>query len=180
MTRQTYVACGRPVNEIISAIERITKHREPPDVGKNDPLRHVFLGGTPAQQAQQRALFEERQKRWQAWWSEHWKEFVTPEELQSVELPKRDQDLVELAGVARYGVRFPTGAQVRLGPVRMLRLTSSVYGNGKSHLDFDTGRVFRAVRGNEDGGLGPIVRAGIANQYLVPAEWDRRSLLRFR
>ena len=31
--RATHVACGRPVNEIISALERITKHREPPDVG---------------------------------------------------------------------------------------------------------------------------------------------------
>ena len=141
------VLSGRPVNEIISALERITRHREPPDVGENDPLRHVFLGGTPAQQAQQRALFEQRQKQWQAWWSEHWQEFVTQEELHSVELPKRREDLVEMAGVARYGVLFPTGSQVRLGPVRMLRLTQSVYRNGKSHLDFDTGRIFTQYEG---------------------------------
>ena len=113
------------------ALERITKHREPPDVGDDDPLRHVFLGGTPEQQAHQRALFEQRQKLWQTWWSEHWQEFVTPEELRSVELPKRDEDLVEMAGVARYGVLFPTGRTVRLGPVRMLRLTQSVYWNGE-------------------------------------------------
>jgi hypothetical protein len=142
-----HVACGRPVNEIITAIERITKHCEPPDSGENDPLRHVFLGGTPEQQAQQRALFLQRQQRWQAWWSEHRQEFVTEEELQSVELPKRDEDLVEMAGVARYGVLFPTGAHVRLGPVRMLRLTRSVYWNGKSHLDFDTGRILSKYEG---------------------------------
>ncbi len=80
-------------------------------MGDRDPLRHVFLGGTPEEQAQQRALFAERQKLWQAWWSKHWQEFVTQEELQSVELPKRDEDLVEMAGVARYGVLFPTGSQ---------------------------------------------------------------------
>jgi hypothetical protein len=137
-----HVSSGRPVNEIIPALERITRHHEPPEVGDNDQLRQVFLGGTPEKQAQQRALFEQRQKRWQAWWSEHSREFVTPEELQSVELPKRELDLVEMAGVAKYGALFPTGAHVRLGPARMLRLTRSVYMNAKSHLDFDTGRVF--------------------------------------
>ena len=123
-------------------------------------MRHVFLEGTPEQQAQQRALFEQRQKRWQAWWSEHWQEFVTREELQSVELPKRDEDLVEMAGVARYGALFPTGAQVRLGPVRMLRLTWSVYWNGKSHLDFDTGRVFGQYEGIKTADWGQPVDFG--------------------
>ncbi len=160
--QSNHVACGRPVNEILSALERMTKHREPLDVGDNDPLRHVFLGGTPQQQAQQRALFEQRQNRWQAWWSGHRQEFVTPEELQSVELPKRDKDLVEIAGVARYGVLFPTGAHLRLGPVRMLRLTQSVYWNGRSHLDFDTGRVFEQWEG---------IRAGDWGQ---PAEFGSR------
>jgi hypothetical protein len=145
--KETYVACGRPVNEIISAIERILKHREPPDVGDQDPLRHVFLGGTAQEQAQQRGMFVQRQKLWQAWWSEHWKEFVTKEELQSVELPRRDKDLVEIAGIARFGALFPTGAEVRLGPVRMLRLTTAAYRNGKSHLDLDTGRVFQEYEG---------------------------------
>jgi hypothetical protein len=145
--RATHVACGRPVNEILSALERITKHQEPPDVGEKDPLRHVFLGGNAEQQAQQRALFDQRQNRWQVWWSEHWQEFVTRQELRWVELPKRDQDLVERAGLARFGPLFPTGAQARLGPVRMLRLTRSIYWNGKSHLDFDTGRVFQQYEG---------------------------------
>ena len=119
-------------------------------------MRHVFLGGTPEQQAQQRALFEERRQRWEAWWSEHWQEFVTPEELRSVELPKRDEDLVEMAGVARYGVSCSPPAR-RCGSARSACCgsTSSAYRDGKSYLDFDTGRVFSAVRGNKDGGLGP-------------------------
>ncbi len=143
----THVACGRPVNEIFSAIERISKHSEPPDVGDRDPLRHVFLGGTAEQKAQQLLLFLQRQKLWETWWSEHWREFVTQEQLQSVELPKRDTDVVEIAGLARFGALFPTGPQVRLGPVRMLRLTNSAYWNGKSYLDLDTGRVFRQYEG---------------------------------
>jgi hypothetical protein len=138
----THVACGRPVNEILSAIERITQHQEPPNLGKNDPLRGVFLGGSPEQQARQRALFEQRRQLWQAWWAKNGQGLVTQEELRSVELPRRAEDLVESAGVARYGMLFPTGRDVRLGPVRMLRLTTSAYWNGKSHLDFDTGRVF--------------------------------------
>jgi hypothetical protein len=142
------VLCGRPLNEIFTALERITKHREPPDLKEDDPLAFVSQRvGTHEQQAQKRALFEERQKRWQAWWSEHWREFVTQEELQSVELPTHVADLVEMAGVARYGVLFPTGPQVRLSPVRMLRLNSSVYRNGWSHLDFDTGRIFTQDEG---------------------------------
>ncbi len=176
--KATHVACGRPVNEIISALERVTKHREPPDVGDNDPLRHVFLGGTPEQQAQQRALFEQRQKRWQAWWSQHWQEFVTQAELQSVERPKRDEDLVEMAGVARFGMLFPTGSQVRLGPVRRLRLQRTRMGaNARSHLDFDTGRLFEQYEGMTTVDWGqPAVR--IANQRLVSSERYRRSLPR--
>ena len=168
--RATHVACGRPVNEIISALERITKHREPPDVGDRDPLRHVFLGGTPEQQAQQRALFEQRQKLWQGWWSEHWHEFVTREELQSVELPKRDSDLVELAGVARYGALFPTGAGAKLGPVRMLRLTRAIYANGRSQLDLDTGRAFALYEGMTAADWGPR-----ADQGSRLTAWNRRN-----
>jgi RNA polymerase sigma factor (sigma-70 family) len=151
----TFVACGRPVNEILSALERLTNHSEPPGVGERDPLRHVFLGGTPDEQAQQRALFVERQKLWEMWWSKHWQEFVTQEELQSVELPKREHDVIEMAGLARYGPLFPTGPHIRLGPVRLLRLTQSAYWNGRSHLDFDTGRVFTQYEGARIADWGP-------------------------
>ncbi len=144
---EDFVAFGRPVNEIFGALERITKHREPEGVGDKDPLRHVFRGGAPDQQLQQFAMFAERQQLWQAWWSKHWQEFATREELQSAELPKRSVDLVARDGLARIGPLFPTGANVRLGPVRMVRLTRSDYRNGKSHLDFDTGRIFEDLEG---------------------------------
>jgi hypothetical protein len=160
------VACGRPVNEIISALEGITKHREPANVADKDPLRHVLLRGTPVQQAQQRALYEQRQKLWHSWCLEHWRDFVNQDELQTVELPKRSEDLVEMAGVARDGPLFPTGASVRLGPIRMLRLTELGYWNGKSHLDFDTGRVFTLYQGIKTADWGPS-----AKRSLVLSTW---------
>jgi hypothetical protein len=167
--RDTHVAVGRPVNEILSALERITGHRDPPELDK-DLLRHVFLGGNPEQEARQRAMFEERRKRWEAWWAEHWREFLTPEELRSVELLKREEDVVEMAGVARYGPLFPTGPGVRLGPARMLRLTRSNYANGKSHLDFDTGRVFELYEG-----LGPADWAAPGDFGSRIGTWYRRN-----
>jgi RNA polymerase sigma factor (sigma-70 family) len=164
-----FVGCSRPVSEILTALERITKHSEPLDAAGNG-IRHIFLGGTPEQQAQQRASFEHCRKRWEAWWSEHWREFATEEELRSVELPKRDQDLVALTGAARYGVLFPTGPQVRLGPVRMLRLATSEYANGISHLDLDTGRVFRMYEGIKPADSGKPVELGLRGVV-----WNRQN-----
>jgi hypothetical protein len=142
------VACGRPVNEILTALERITKHGEFFDWAGND-VRHIFLAGTLEQQARKRASFEQCRQRWEAWWSEHWPEFATLDELRSVELPQRDTDLAERDGVGRYGALFPTGPGVRLGPVHMVRLTTSEYANGKSTLDFDSGRTFALYEGNK-------------------------------
>ena len=139
------ITVGRPVNEILSALERITNHREPDDQA-NDGLRGFFLGGTTEQQAQKRQLFEKRKEQWQKWWSNHWQEFVTKEELQSVESSQRDVDVVEAAAVAKYGPLFPTGSQIQLGPVHMLRLDSSAYWNGKSYIDFDTGRLYENLQ----------------------------------
>ncbi|QEH32126.1 ECF RNA polymerase sigma factor SigE [Aquisphaera giovannonii] len=144
--RTNYVSCGRPVNEILTALKRITGHDEFSDSAGND-VRHIFLGDAPDEQAGQRASFDQCRQRWESWWSAHWREFATPEELQSVERPGRDEDLVEAAGVARYGPLFPTGKGVRLGPVRMLRLATSEYANAKSHLDLDTGRTFAVHEG---------------------------------
>ena len=110
---------------------------------------------TPNEQARQRAVFEERRKRWESWWAEHRRQFVTPEELRSVEMPKRDEDLVE------HGRRRPirgavpdrAGCAARPGPDAAAHVVD--YRDAKSHLDFDTGRVFSQYEGTEDGGLGP-------------------------
>jgi hypothetical protein len=131
---------GRPVNEILGALEKITGHRQP-RAGR-DELRHLFLGGSPEKQAASEWLFHRRMEHWQTWWSEHWQDFVTKEELESVELPRRGEDPVAQAGLARFGPLFPTGGRVRLGPVREVELGPEEDGNATSHVDFDTGRVY--------------------------------------
>jgi len=140
------VGYGRPVNEILGTLSKITGHHEPPE-GQRDRLRHVFLGGSEEQQAAKRRQFEERMEHWQRWWSDHWEEFVSQEELLSIETAKRDRDFVEEAGLARFGPLFPTGDTVRLGPIREVQLEPSIYWNAKSYIDFDSGRVFGKCEG---------------------------------
>ncbi len=140
------VGYGRPVNEILDALSKITGHHEPPE-GQRDKLRHVFLGGTEEQQATKRRMFAERMEHWERWWADHLDEFVSQQELLSVETAKRDKDLVHEAGMARFGPLFPIGAEVRLGPIREVQLEPSIYWNAKSHIDFDSGRVFEQFEG---------------------------------
>lgn len=51
---------GRPVNEILDTLEKLTGHGEPPGDGQRDDLRHVFLGGSDVEQAAQRKRFADR------------------------------------------------------------------------------------------------------------------------
>lgn len=138
---------GRPVNEILSALEKITQHREPPT--GQDPLRHVFLEGTPAQKAAAREQFTQRQQLWETWWEDHAQEFLTPEELRSVQLPSTSEDLVTQAGEAAFGPLFPTGKEVHLGPVHDVSLDYGQYWDTHSCLDLDTGRVYEFLQGND-------------------------------
>lgn len=154
------VGYGRPVNEILAALSRITGHHEPPE-GQRDKLRHVFLGGTEEQQAAKRRMFRERKEHWERWWAEHREEFVSQEELLPVETAKPDRDLVHEAGVARFGPLFPTGADERLGPIREVQLEPSNYWDAKSHIDFDTGRVFEQFEGSQES-----ASDGFARWYL--------------
>jgi hypothetical protein len=115
---------GRPVNEIWTALIKITKHRQAAD-----------LRGA------------ERTIHWNDWWDAHWSEFLTAKELESVQLPPRNRDLVEEAGISRFGPLFPTGKDVELGPVHEVELQFAGYLNAKSHIDFDTGRLYQFKEG---------------------------------
>lgn len=133
---------GRPVNEILVALERLTGHREPPHNGQQDDLRHVFLRGSDAEQAAQRKQFDERMRVWQDWWAKNWRRFVTKQQLETVTILPRDQDLVARDGLARFGPLFPTGPGVNLGPIHDVVLESTHLWDAKSHIDFDSGRVY--------------------------------------
>jgi len=136
-----FFSYGRPGTEILASLERLTKHREPPPNVTGPNLLEVFLEGTDAEQARQRALYEERRRMWDAWWSEHWQDYLAAEELKSVELPKRDVDVVEAATVRRFERLFPTGPHVQLGLIQELSLDTDEVKRGRSCLDFETGQV---------------------------------------
>lgn len=138
---QRHFSYGRPVNEILDALQTLAGHVEPPGGAEQDQLRHIFLRGTEAEQTEQRRQFQARQEAWQKWWSENWRLFVTEDERDPPKFAPR-KDLVERAGIDKFGPLFPTGPDVRLGPVQDVKLQSANFWDGKSHIDFDTGRVF--------------------------------------
>lgn len=142
------VTFGRPVNELLDTLQKLTGHSEPRDE-EDDPLRHITLGGGREQRARAREAYAARQAHWEQWWSAHRGEFVTAEALRSLELPPQQGDPVAEAGLARFGPLFPTGPDVRLGPVQEVELDSYSYWDAPSHLDFDTGRVFQYLEDAE-------------------------------
>ncbi|HET6327362.1 MAG TPA: hypothetical protein VFG04_21955 [Planctomycetaceae bacterium] len=122
--KNNFFSYGRPINEIFTALVKITKHEEPANL-----------------QGNARAPY------WTDWWATHGSEFLNEKELQSVQVTGRDRDLVEEAGLARFGPLFPTGNLVELGPVHEVELQFDSYVNANSYIDFDTGRLYQSRQG---------------------------------
>ena len=148
---QKHMSVGRPVNEISRALERITGHKSPG--GDRDPLRGNFLGG-PDTEAAQRKKYLDRQKYWAGWWAEHSGEFLPEAERQALDhptaadaVPRDGRDRVDRAGEARFGAIFPTGPDVRLGPVHEVELFNILFADAPSAIDFERHRVFRFQEG---------------------------------
>jgi hypothetical protein len=115
---------GRPINEISTALSKITKHPDP-----------IALRGA------------DRKRYWTEWWEAHRIDFPTDAALRSAQSGGSDQDLVEEAGIARFGAMFPTGKGVELGPVHEVELQFDGYVNARSYIDFDTGRLYQFQEG---------------------------------
>lgn len=148
---QKHMSVGRPVNEISRALERITGHKSPG--GDRDPLRGNFLGG-PDTEAAQRKKYLDRQKYWAGWWAEHGDQFLPAAERQALDhptaadvVPGDGRDRVDRAGEGRFGAIFPTGPNVRLGPVHEVELFNILFADAPSALDFEHHRVFRFQEG---------------------------------
>ena len=174
--REDPVAVGRPVNEILSAARKDHQAPGARRRGDNDPLRHVLRDGTPDQQIKQLAMFVERQQPGKAWWSKHWQEFAT-----------RRGIAIGRAAEARCRPRcqgracskraaISHRASVRLGLVRMLRLTRTDYWNGKSLLDFDAGRIFEYLEGIQNARFRTAGGPWTTYPRVVPQERHRRRL----
>jgi formylglycine-generating enzyme required for sulfatase activity/beta-lactamase regulating signal transducer with metallopeptidase domain len=84
---------------------------------------------------------------WQQWWSAHWKELITQQELDSLNVPARTDDPVETAGLGRFGPLFPTGSGVKLGPIHDVLLSPSDLFDTKTWIDFDTGKTYALFEG---------------------------------
>ena len=137
---------GRPVNEIFDAIEKMTGHRIADGVERDD-LRSISLEGDETLDARSRELFARRQAAWEQWWSEHRTEFLTDDELASLEPIDVHDDPVERAGIAKFGRPFPTGPSVKLGPVRDVILRNDSVMDGARCLDFDRQQVLPVRKG---------------------------------
>ena len=82
--------------------------------------------------------FLERQLQWEHWWSRNRRRFVTEAELDSLRPPSEDHDLIQQAGIARFGSRFPAGPSIELGPVREFELVSTIFKDAETYFDLDT------------------------------------------
>ena len=109
--KANHVACGRPVNEIITRAREDHQAPRAPRRGRDDRLRHVFLREPPRSQSPTAGAFRATSEALAG---------VVVGTLAGIRHPggitfgraaKRTEDLVELAGVARYGTLFPTGQQ---------------------------------------------------------------------
>ena len=137
---KTAISIGRPVNEILETLQKLTGHTFPE--GK-DTLRKVQLDDSP-QQAKQRQLYAERQQYWQAWWAQHGSEFLPANDLQTfgkaTEVPQIGSDGlddVDRAGLARFGVLFPAGPGVRIGEIHEVELFHASLIDTPCFIDFD-------------------------------------------
>jgi RNA polymerase sigma factor (sigma-70 family) len=101
---------------------------------------------------------------WHAWWLDHWREFTTREEANSVLPPEGKDDPVAAAGLARFGPLFPTGPKIRVGPVREVALDAYGGWDSKTEIDFDTNSIC-SVLDRDPATFGPY------NPENPPAAW---------
>jgi RNA polymerase sigma factor (sigma-70 family) len=105
--------------------------------------------------------------RWQKWWDQNWKQLVTQEQLDSLKLAAQyGGDMVDVAGVARFGPLFPQGPGAALGPLHEVTLEVWRLGwDAKAHLDFDTGRVLMRNEGLSSPEVRPVTGEMPRNQH---------------
>lgn len=126
---------GRPVSEVMSTLQQWT--------GRDDGLRDisfVFRRGGLAQQSQQEQLYSNVARRWAAWWSEHWREYVDDPALARIDLPEHE--------APRHLTGIPTGPAVTASSEVGLILASILEHDPTlpanfvppSLIDLDTGR----------------------------------------
>jgi hypothetical protein len=131
------------ITQCIAALETITQHSE-----GHDAITNGARSDDPAEVARDLQIREQLADRWQQWWKAHQPEFVSEQEMASLKAAR--VDVVDPIGVAKFGPVFPTGAQVRLGPIREATLQATGTWDAKAYIDFDAGRVYAHNEGWHD------------------------------
>ena len=128
-----------PLTELDGTLRKITGHSEG-DMNAKTNSRADQAAATKAQQ--------EIAERWKGWWATNRQKYVSDVDLAGIEdRPSVQGDLVEAAGLAKFGPIFAAGQDVRLGPVHDLVLPAEKSIDVKAFLDFDTGRRFSQFEG---------------------------------
>ncbi len=87
--RGRYFDFGRPEREISGALQKLT--------GQNFDDSELFglsRSDDPHRQSLQRRLFMRQARRWQTWWEEHWRDFVSDAAYQKVNFPAQDEPII--------------------------------------------------------------------------------------
>ena len=126
----THYSFGRAINEYRVTLQKLTGTSQ-----GEEQLVHVFLQGTPRQQALQRQLYQRCAKRWADWWELHWKEFVVDERDARIDLASLDSEITAVN-------TFPHGPNAKIDARHGNHILESIR-NTKARaifLDLDTGR----------------------------------------
>ena len=139
-TGPVYFSYGRPIYEIMPALEKIT--------GKTDEwreLRFVHFDGGVEQQRIKRRLFLSVAERWADWWLRNWQKFVTSEADAQLDLTRRSLEAYArtiAAAPSRPRSEFPCGPNVIVGDTTTNWLTRSFDESPSDGFrDLDTGRL---------------------------------------
>lgn len=122
-----WVAYGRPTNEILGTLHRLAGQRLP-DLSVRGP--HPTW----------------KTAYWREWW-DHGRSDLKLSFEAAIELPSRDEDLVERDGTRQFGPLFPTGPDQYLSNAVEITLSSFRLAGAASCLDFETGKLYEYLEG---------------------------------
>jgi hypothetical protein len=118
---------GRPINEILGTLHKLSKTTPPRLSEGPEPTWHA--------------------KYWREWWDKNTKDGTAPSKDESLQLASRTEDLVERDGIRKFRSLFLTGAGQHLSPVAEVTLRNQWVADVLSAFDFETGRAYEYLEG---------------------------------
>jgi|GEM_PF-1418997 len=128
---------GRPVREMFSALEKLTKQ----NLGE-EQLYSVVKTEDPRAESAQQKMYRQQAEKWQAWWEQNWRDFTRDETYSRVGLPQEDQPSPQPFAVL--------GDKARTGSGKGGYVLSPLTESGTHFLDLDTGLEPKAPDAKHD------------------------------